>query len=434
MIRLFLFITLGLFLGFYEGQLALAQDNAIECGTHEEITLSIAGSTLGGEMTSSLESVQRFMDACPNITVEFLSTPDVADERLKFFRDLFMIQSDLIDILEIDIVWPGLFAPDLMDLTPYIGQDVLDQHFPAILNALRVDGKLIALPFNTDAGLLYYRADLLAKYDLDVPQTWQDLENHARIMQAGEREAGHDDFWGYVWQGDDYEGLTCNALEWQHAADASQILTGDGLPDVMGAAWIDQLNAAAGWVGSISPPDVLTYTEEEGRMMFQMGNAAFMRNWPYAHSLMSRADSPVAGLFGVAPLPQGESGMSAATLGGWNMGVTAYSRHPEAAVALVVHLTSREEQKIRAITETRNPTIQDLYTDADVLAAQPFFGELYDVFVNAVPRPAAQSGERYELVSFLYFNAVHNVLIGEMSAEVAMSELQDNLTALMQDD
>lgn len=403
----------------------------LDCGTDEEVVLAMAGGVTRGEQIVTEAGVQRFMQACPNITVEFIGTPDTTDERLAFYRQFFDIQSDLLDIIEIDIIWPGILADDLLDLTPYIPQEEIDQHFPAIIDALTVDTQLVGIPYFTDAGLLYYRADLLEQYGFDVPQTWNQLENYARIIQVGERAAGHDDFWGFVWQGANYEGLTCDALEWQYSSDGTTIIDADGNVRVSGSAWIEKLEQVAGWVGNISPPQVVTFDEEDARPIFQAGDAAFMRNWPYAYSLMNEADSPIAGLFDVAPLPAGDAGLRAATLGGWNLAISAYTQHPEAAAALIRYLSSAPEQKFRATERSFNPTMPHLYDDTDILAVNPFFGELYNVFVNAVPRPAAVTGRKYETVSFLYFESVNAVLRGAIAADIAMDELELSLQQLL---
>ena len=155
-----------------------------------------------------------------------------------------------------------------------------------------------------------------------------------------------------------------------------------------------------------------------------------MRNWPYAYSLGNAADSAVAGLFDVSPLPAGDSGAGAATLGGWQLAVSKYSENPEIAADVALFLASAEEQKIRAIEGSYNPTIMSLYEDADVLAATPFFGSLYDVFINAVARPSTITAPRYAETSRLFYTAVHSVLQGNSDAETAFAELELDLADL----
>lgn len=322
-----------------------------------------------------------------------------------------------------------MLAPHLIDLNEYLPDGATDDVFKAIVDNNTVDGRLVAMPWFTDAGVLYYRKDLLNQYGLEVPTTWQALTEAAHTVQAGEREAGHRDFWGYVFQGRAYEGLTVNAIEWMASyLDGSTIVDDDGKITVNTPQSAEALSLAAGWIGDISPKGVLNYTEEEARGVFQSGNALFMRNWPYAWDLVQSEQSGIRDQVEVAPLPAGgEGGQSAGVLGGWNLAVSRYSDHPEMAADLVAFLSSPEEQKRHAIEGAYNPTLPALYQDDEVLAAVPFFGTLYETFTSAVPRPAAVTGDNYPRVSNAFFNAVHEVLSGNVAADQRLARLQGEL-------
>ena len=140
-------------------------------------------------------------------------------------------------------------------------------------------------PWFADASLLFYRKDLLEKYGEQAPQTWAQLTATAQKIQDAERKAGNDKFWGYVWQGRAYEGLTCNALEWVASYNGGSIVEPDGKISINNPQAVKALAQAKPWVNTITPPGVLNYTEEESRGVFQAGNALFMRNWPYAWGL-----------------------------------------------------------------------------------------------------------------------------------------------------
>jgi trehalose/maltose transport system substrate-binding protein len=172
---------------------------------------------------------------------------------------------------------------------------------------------------------------------------------------------------------------------------------------------------------------VTAYQEEDARGVWQSGNAAFMRNWPYAFSLGNQEDSPIAGQFDVTTLPEGAGNRSAATLGGWQLMVSQYSENPEAAGLFARFISSPMAQKDRAIRVSLLPTVAGLYSDPDVLDAQPFMGALFDVFTQAVARPSTVTGELYNEVSAAYFNAVHSILTGEATAEDALLDLEDEL-------
>src|SRR5690606_30508326 len=326
-----------------------------------------------------------------------------------------------VDVFQIDVIWPGDLAEHFVDLYEYGAREVADEHFPAIIENNTVDGRLVGIPWFTDAGLLYYRTDLLEKYGYDgPPTTWEELTEMAQTIQDGERAAGNPDFWGYVWQGNSYEGLTCDALEWVASFGGGSIISPEGVITINNPAAIDAVEMGARFVGSISPNGVTSFGEEEARNMWQAGNAAFMRNWPYAYSLGNAADSVIAGKFDVSPLPAGPDGSPAATLGGWQLAVSKYSANPAVAADVALFMASYDEQKIRAVDGSLNPTIMALYQDADVLEAAPFFGDLYDVFINAVARPSTIASPNYTPVSTAFFNAVHSVLTGQEDAATAL--------------
>jgi len=319
-----------------------------------------------------------------------------------------------------------------VDLNQYGGAKAAAEHFPAIVKNNTVDGKLVAMPWFTDAGLLYYRADLLKEYGFSAPpSTWDELETIAATVQKGERAKGNQDFWGYVWQGNSYEGLTCDALEWVVSNGGGSIVEPDGTISINNPKAAAALDRAAAWVGTISPEGVTGFGEEDARNMFQAGNAMFMRNWPYAYSLGNSDESAVKGKFDVVPLPAGDSGHGAAALGGWQLAVSKYSEHKEEAVDLLLYLTSYEEQKRRAIVGSYNPTIKALYQDADVLEAAPFFGSLYDVFVNAAARPSTVTAPRYAEASKIFFSNAHDVLMGKKTGTEAVKNIELDLEDLL---
>jgi trehalose/maltose transport system substrate-binding protein len=234
-----------------------------------------------------------------------------------------------------------------------------------------------------------------------------------------------------VFQAKAYEGLTCNALEWVDSFGGGTIVDAKGKITIDNPNAAQALDLAAGWIGKIAPEGVLNYSEEESRGVFQSGNAVFMRNWPYAWKLGNAEDSAIKGKIGVAVLPMGGAdGKHTATLGGWQLAVSKYSANPEIAADLVKYLTSYDEQKRRAIEGSYNPTIAKLYKDPDVLAASPFFGDLYDTFVNAVARPSRITGAKYNQVSSEFFNAAHEVLSGKSDGATSVAALEKKLDRL----
>jgi len=334
------------------------------------------------------------------------------------------------DVYETDIIeLPGL-AEHMIDLAPYIGADA-KSYMPAVLQNFMFDGKLIAVPNNTDVGLLFYRTDLLRKNGFSAPpRTWDELTKMASAIQAGERTAGNRDFWGFVWEGAPWEGLTYTALEWQASSGGGHIIEPDGTISVNNPRTIAALKRAKGWIGSISPPGVVAYRMEDVLNIWQSGHAAFMRAWPFAYLIGNRPDSVIKDKFDLTYLPSGGMG-HAGTLGGWQFSVSKYSAHPREAAEFVRYLTSRQAQ-LRFTRELGwTATRTDLYDDPEVLRVNPYYRWLKDALPRIiVARPAMATGKSYTAVSDAYAQAVHSVLTGEKSAPDAMAGLEKTLAGL----
>ncbi|WP_083026003.1 ABC transporter substrate-binding protein [Vreelandella lionensis] len=399
-------------------------------GSAQAVELTISCGAVGAELTLCQEGVRAWEEKTGH-SVDVVSTPNSSTERLSLYQQILSANSSDIDVMQIDVVWPGLLANHLFDLREVLGDDAAAGHFETIVVNNPIDDRLVAMPWFTDAGVLYYREDLLEKHGHEVPTTWQDLTEIARDIQNAEREAGNSRMQGFVFQGRAYEGLTVNALEWVASFGGGTVVDNDGEVTINNERAAQALDLAASWIGDISPEGVLNYTEEEARGVFQGGNAVFMRNWPYEWALAQSDDSDVRGKVGVVQLPAGgEEGQSAAGLGGWNLAVSRYSEHPDIAADLVAYLTGEEEQKRRAIQASYNPTIDALYQDQEVLEAVPFFGTLYDTFTNAVARPSAPTGGAYRRVSNAFFSTSPDVLSGTKDGAQAVADLEGELLRL----
>ena len=386
------------------------------------VEIAITCGSSGSDVEFCLKHANAWADKTGN-TIKNFSPPTNSTEKLALYRQLFAAKSADLDVIQIDTVWPGILKDHLIDLKYYLkGQEAV--HFPAIIANNTVAGRLVAMPWYADAGLLYYRKDLLAKYRLKVPATYESLALTAQTIQSAERAVGKADFYGFVFQGKAYEGLTCNALEWISSNGGGNIIDSDGNITVNNSQAAKAFDRAAQWIGTISPMGVLNYEEEESRGVFQNGNALFMRNWPYAWALLQKDDSLVKGKVGIATLP---GTPSAATLGGWHLGVSRYSKNPAIAADLVFYMVSAPVQKARAIEGSFNPTIPALYKDKEIVAANEFMASLQEVFANGVARPTTATGIKYPPVSQSFYNAAHEVMSRHESGQEAVEKLEIRL-------
>jgi trehalose/maltose transport system substrate-binding protein len=410
----------------------MAEMDGFDCRTEEEVSITYIGDPVGSHPEAEAATIERFMELCPNITVERISGSESATDLLGVYLTAFEQESSDFDVIRTDVIWPGQLAPHLLDMTQFVSEEQLDKYLPALIQNNTVDGRLVALPLRIGFGMLYYRTDLIEKYGYDgPPATWEELEEMAMTIMEGERAEGNDEFWGFTFQGNAYEGLTTNALEWQVSNGGGSIVSPDGEIVVNNEATIAAFERAAGWIGTIAPPGVTGYQEEDARGVWHVGNAAFMRNWPYAYSTSTESEA-VAGNFDVAPLPAGASGGGAASLGGWHIGVSRYSEEPEAAAAFTIYMTGEENMKQYSLDTTSPPAMLDLFADPDIQELMPFSSP--EVVEDTTARPSTVTAQDYNAVSTLYFSAVHSILTGEEDADVALELLELDLMQLLEDE
>jgi len=356
------------------------------------------------------------------------------DQTLPLYQQLLSARSHDADVLLLDVVWIGLLQNNLLDLTPLLPKEEVAAHFPAALEAGTVDGRLVALPWYEDTGLLFYRRDLLAKYNKPVPKTWAEFNATAKAIEDGEQAAGNKNMWGFSWQGKSYEGLTCDAIEWTASSGGGTIVdNGNGQITIDNPKAAAALQRAHDWVGSISPPGVLGYDEESSRAVFEQGNAVFLRNWSYVWGTSQTAGTAVVGKVGVAALPVGDaSDKSSGCMGTAHLAISKYTEHKAAAVSLLRFMASAAEEKRRAIAGAYNPTIKALYDDPDVLKAIPFLKNAQAAFANSALRPSAITGSSYNRVSQAFYKTVHEVLSGDQQPAPALHGLAGQLTTIKQ--
>ncbi len=358
------------------------------------------------------------------IKIKLIPHPAASDAAYSQLARNFSSKSSSLDVMMIDVVWPGAFAPYLVDLKPKLGAQA-KLHAAGIVANNTVDGKLVAMPWFGDFGILYYRTDLLQKYGYSAPpKTWTQLGTMAKKIQAGER-GSNPDFYGLVYQGNAYEGLTCDALEWLASSGGGHFID-NGKASINNPKAVATLNMFRSWVGDISPRGVTSYQEEEARNAFASGNAAFMRNWPYAYA--ANQTTPVKGKFDVTVLPHG-AGPSVGTVGGWQLAVSKYSKHIDASIELVRYLTSPGVEKFDAIYNTNVPTIPSVATDPAVVAVNPYLKpEIANV--ARVTRPSNSLKAKYNQGSQIIYQGINQILNGQ-DAKNVLPGIQSRLDRLL---
>jgi trehalose/maltose transport system substrate-binding protein len=376
--------------------------------------------------------VQKFRDLT-GIDLELVRMGNDTSAALPKYLSEFREGRPKADVYEIDIVWPGILSKYAEDLRP----DFVDLHEMAatLVQNDTLNGKLVAVPYFIEISLLYYRQDLLKKYDFaKPPESWRELEQQAKRIMDGERVEGRDHFWGFLWQGAASEALTCNALEWQVSEGGGSMLTADGTVSVEHELTATAWQRGRRWVGTLSPPDVTHQLEDDSLRIWKQGDAAFMRNWPYAYVESAATDSTVRNNVGVTLLPMGEgrNARHADTLGGFQLMVSNETKHRDAAIQLVRFLTSPEVQKLNAVARGYAPVRLETYDDPAVTLGNPLFRAVREALVNgAITRPSTAAGDRYDAVSAAYFGAARSALTGQEGAPEAVVGLDKKLHAIL---
>jgi trehalose/maltose transport system substrate-binding protein len=392
----------------------------------QQKTLSVACGAVGTEYEMCKSAADQWSKSS-GVAVKLVSTPNDTNQKLALFQQLLSAQSADIDVFLVDIVWPGVLGQHFEDLSAHVPAAEKAAFFDNLIANDTVAGRLVALPMYVDTGVIYYRADLLKKYGLAVPQTWEELTSAAQKIQEGEKKRDSK-FVGFVFQGKAYEGLTCNVLEWTGAFGGNAFVDGTGKVVANTPENLAALKLVSSWVGGISPKGVLNYAEEEARGVFQSGGAAFMRNWPYAWQLLNSKGSPVAGKVGVMATPKGGSGgKHSPVLGGWHLAVSKYSKNKNEAVSLVRFLASEAVQRKHFQKYGFFPTLKSLYADKQLAASSPVFGVLATSLSTAIARPSRATGTQYNRVSNEIWNSTFSVLSGKQTAEEGLKDLDRKL-------
>jgi multiple sugar transport system substrate-binding protein len=350
--------------------------------------------------------IRAFEREHPQIRVREEILPSDSDQQHQFYVINLAAGSAEIDVLDLDIIWVQEFARAgwLEPLERYLKEQELADLNPFALAADRRDHRLFALPWFVDAGVLYYRKDLLQKYRLSPPRTYEELVAMARAILDAEQDP---QLTGFLWQGMQYEGLMCVALEMIRGNGAA-VLTPGGF-DLTGPATLRALDFLRDLTAKhgVTPASVSTLNEESTRHIFQSGRAIFMRNWPYAWTLVNLPGSPVAGRVGITMVPHFSGNQSVPTLGGYHLGVNSRSLHKREAAEFVRFMTRYPAQKDILMHLGVLPADMRVYRDPESLRRFPFLQQVAPALRQARARPLTP-----------YYPMISQILQPELSAVV----------------
>ncbi len=364
------------------------------------------------------------------IQVNYREMPSDTGQYFDQLRTEFQAGGGEIDVITGDVIWPAQFAANgyILDLSDRFTE--ADAFLPGPMQSNTYDGKVWGVPWYTDAGLLYYRQDLLEQAGFsEAPATWEELQEMTlKTMQDQGTK------YGFVCQGAEYEGGVCNGLEYIRTHGGEVLDPNDPSKVIVGSP-----EAASGletWNSMIeegaSPQAVLQYKEDEAHGAFLRGDAIFMRNWPYVYALLGNPqESEIKPeQVGVAPIPVSQGNQSSSTLGGWNFFINAASDKQEEAWEFIKWITAPEQMKFNALEGGKLPPRLSLYEDQEVLQKVPVAQLGKEAIIgNSEPRPVSPYYSDMSLKLAEQFNAS---LAGEVSPEQATQTLQSELQEIVQ--
>ncbi len=357
--------------------------------------------------------VTKFNQQHSDIKFQIVEAPSDSNQVEDLYTSSFLLGNSPYDLVYMDIVWTPKFAAAgwLKDVSDRLSDTEIQQYLEGDIAGGMYENKLYRIPFRSDAGMLYYRQDLLDKAGYAPPETFKELLEISQDLQ----KQGLTD-WGYVWQGKQYEGLAAMFVEVLQGSGAfwvnpDTLEVGLDRPEAIEAVEFLRKTIAL----NVSPPGVTTYAEEETRLLFQNGKAAFLRNWPYVYS--AALDSPIAGKYSIKPMVHAVGQDSGATLGGWGLGIAQSSKHPDAAWEVIEFLSSEESQREFVLDTGFVPSRIVLFNDPAIVSKYNYYPKLLDVVQSSALRPPIS---QYAQTSDILQRYLSAAITGKMTAEEAM--------------
>ena len=368
--------------------------------------------------------ISAFEKAYPGIKVKLISAPTDTDTNRATLTTQISGGAGP-DVFMGDVIWPAQFGAHQLavPLSKYLPSSYFTRFASGLVQGATYKGQVYGAPLFEDQGFLYYRKDLLAKDHMKVPTNWEQLMSDSKEMQSKKQVQ-----YGYVFQGADYEGATCNFMEFLGDA-GGEVLNADGNKSLIASndGALKALTFMRSLVSSgVSPSAVSTFQEPQALSVFTNGNAAFLRNWDYAYAASQASGSKVIGKVGVAPMPTfaGKTAPGYSNIGGWNLYINPHSKNIAADLTFIKWMTSEEAQKIQATKFSQIPTINSVRTDPAVVKSNAVLGIVPKT--KLIPRPAQTPN--YPQVSQAIYQNVSSVLAGQTSPAAAVKSMDSSIS------
>jgi trehalose/maltose transport system substrate-binding protein len=365
--------------------------------------------------------INAFEKAYPNIHVTLVSAPTSTDTNRATLATQISGGSATPDVFMGDVIWPAQFGAHQLavPLSDYLPASYWAQFAPGLVQGATYNGKVYGSPLFEDQGFMYYRKDLLAKEGMTPPTTWEQLESEAKTLVSKGLVK-----YGFVWQGDSYEGLTCNFMEYLASAGGTATNSNYTQATLNTPAADKALTFMRSLITSgVSPAAVTTFQEAQAMNTFNAGDAAFLRNWDYAYANANTpALSKVVGKVGVEPMPAfaGQPTPGYSNIGGWNLYINPHSKNFAADLTFIKFMASPTAQTLLATAASEIPTTTAVRNSPQVIALNPVLAIVGKT--KLVPRPAGTPN--YPQLSDAIYTNVNAALSGSVSPSAALAAAQ----------
>lgn len=394
-------------------------------------TISWSASPITGTGANDARTVliNAFEKAYPKIHVTLISASTNTDTNRATLATTISGGSSTPDVFMGDVIWPAQFGSHQLavPLSKYLPSSYFASFAPGLIQGATYKGQVYGSPLFEDQGFLYYRKDLLAKYHLSVPTTWEQVQSEAKQIQA---KAGTK--YGFVWEGSSYEGLTCNFMEYLTDAGGSVANSTFSKATLNTPAALKAASFMRGLITSgVTPSAVTTFQEPQAMNIFAAGQSVFLRNWDYGYSYATTPATSklTTSQVGVAPLPtfQGQSYPGYSNIGGWNMYINPHSKHIGLDLTFIKWLASTQAQDILAKKYSEIPTVESVRTSPSVIASNAVLAIVPKT--RLVPRPAGTPN--YPALSTAIYTNVNAILAGSTSPSSGLTTAQNQAASAL---
>jgi len=393
------------------------------------VKISIAVESIEDRTELLNRQIEEFENQNPNISVETFLIPSYPGSTYKFYGTFVVTNKKEPTIFILDFSWIEEYSPFLLTIEDGYDYFEMNKFLPPVIEAVKVNEEIKAIPYYLEPGLLYYRKDLLDKYGYKPPKSWNELYEIAQYISTMEG------IYGFVWEGARYEGLTTFFLEVLYSF-GGKIFEEDKF--VLNSQEnknkaIEALELMKSFIDDeLSPKGVTTYREEECRNIFQNGEAVFMRNLSYAWHLVNSPDSNIKGKVGFVPLPKTdyvENNVSVLEGKALAINPNATKEEIEAAKSFIKFLLNSNNQAQLFAFLNFMPVKREIFdnslisqTDSNLLKFEP-------ILENLELKPKSSI---YTEISFVIQNNVYDALTGRVSVEKAVTDMINQIEFLIQ--